>query len=135
MGKFVEFFGDGLNSLSLPDRATISNMAPEYGATTGFFPVDKETLFYLRQTGRSEDHVKMIEEYLKAQKLFVEDQKASDSIQFSDILELDLSTVKPCLAGPKRPQDRVSVSDVKKEFQEGLSAPVSFKAYGIPKEK
>ena len=105
VGKFVEYFGDGLAALSLADRATIANMAPEYGATMGFFPVDAETLKYLRLSGRSEHQVKLVEAYCKAQGLFHE-TGAPDPV-YSDTLELDLSTVVPSLAGPKRPQDRI----------------------------
>ncbi len=106
--KFVEFFGPGVGKLSLPDRATIANMAPEYGATTGFFPVDDETLRYLALTGRSEELVDLVERYCKAQGLFRTDD-TPDPV-FSDVLELDMSTVVPSLAGPKRPQDRVPLA-------------------------
>lgn len=114
VGKFVEFFGPGLSRLSLPDRATIANMSPEYGATMGFFPVDDETLRYLIGTGRSEELVDLVERYSKEQGLFRTD--ASPSPDFSDSLELDMSTVKPSLAGPKRPQDRVALGDAKGAF-------------------
>lgn len=113
--KFVEFYGSGLDSLSLADRATVANMAPEYGATMGFFPVDDEAVNYLRVSGRSEEQIALIEAYLKEQGLFR--TKNSPDPVFSDTLELDLGTVKPCLAGPKRPQDRVALSDVKANFQ------------------
>lgn len=113
--KFVEFYGAGLDSLSLADRATVANMAPEYGATMGFFPVDDETINYLRISGRSEEQIQLIETYLKAQELFR--TKNSPDPVFSDTLELDLGTVVPCLAGPKRPQDRVALGDVKNNFQ------------------
>ena len=103
VGKFVEFYGTGLSSLTLPDRATIANMAPEYGATMGFFPVDTETLAYLRFTARAEDQVKLVEAYCKEQGIFRTDQ-TPDPV-FSDRLELDLATVVPTMAGPKRPQD------------------------------
>jgi aconitate hydratase len=112
--KFVEFFGQGLSSMTLPDRATIANMAPEYGATIGFFPVDDETLRYLRLTGRSEELVVLIEHYCKEQGLFRTDDTPDP--EFNDLLELDLGTVEPSLAGPKRPQDRVPLQDVKREF-------------------
>ncbi len=108
VGKFVEFFGPGIESLSLPDRATIANMAPEYGATCGFFPVDKETLRFLAFTGRDADRVALVEAYAKAQGLW-RDDRTPDPV-FSDMLKLDLSTVEPSLAGPRRPQDRVTLS-------------------------
>ncbi len=114
VGKFVEFCGTGLSSLSVPDRATIANMAPEYGATMGFFPVDAETLAYLQFTARSAEQVALVEAYCKEQMLFRTDDMA-DPI-FSDKLELDLSTVEPTVAGPKRPQDRVSLRNAKSSF-------------------
>jgi aconitate hydratase len=118
VGKFVEFFGEGISSLSLADRATIANMAPEYGATMGFFPVDDETLNYLRFTGRSDEQVKLVEVYCKAQGLF----QTNDSPVplFTDVVELDLSAVEPSLAGPKRPQDRVPLMKSKKSFRSAL---------------
>jgi aconitate hydratase len=114
VGKFVEFCGTGLSSLSVPDRATIANMAPEYGATMGFFPVDAETLAYLQFTARSAEQIALVEAYCKEQMLFRTDDMA-DPI-FSDKLELDLSTVEPTVAGPKRPQDRVSLRNAKSSF-------------------
>jgi aconitate hydratase len=120
VGKFVEFYGAGLSSLSLADRATIGNMAPEYGATMGFFPIDAETIKYLRFTGREEAQVQLVEAYTKAQGIFRTD--ATPDPLFSDTLELDLSTVEPSLAGPKRPQDRVPLHLSKKMFREALSA-------------
>lgn len=134
VGKFVEFYGPGVAQLSLADRATISNMAPEYGATMGFFPVDTETLAYLRQTGRSDEKLKTIEEYLRASGLFVDYNKPNDKIKFTDVLELDLGTVVPCLAGPKRPQDRIPLTGMKSEFQNSLTAKVGFKGYGLKPE-
>ena len=118
VGRFVEFYGPGLDSLSLADRATIANMAPEYGATCGFFPVDNETLKYLRATGRSEERVALVEAYAKAQGMFRE--KDMEDPIFTDTLTLDLSTVVPSLAGPKRPQDRVALTDVKQSFRASL---------------
>ncbi len=118
VGAFVEFFGTGLSSLSLPDRATIANMAPEYGATMGFFPVDAETLAYLRFTGRSAERIALVEAYTKAQGLFRTDQ-TPDPI-FSDTLELDLAQVEPTLAGPKRPQDRVPLRQAKASFEKAM---------------
>ena len=111
--KFVEFFGPGLASMSLADRATIANMAPEYGATIGFFPVDEQTIKYLRLTGRSEDHIDLVERYSKEQGLWRQDNVEPT---FTDVVELDLSTVVPSLAGPKRPQDRVSLKEVGKSY-------------------
>ena len=118
VGKFVEFYGTGLSSLTLPDRATIANMAPEYGATMGFFPVDEETLAYLRFTARDEEHVNLVEAYTKEQGLFRTD--ATPDPIFSDRLELDLATVVPTMAGPKRPQDSVFLTDAKISFEKSL---------------
>jgi aconitate hydratase len=120
VGKFVEFYGTGLSSLTLPDRATIANMAPEYGATMGFFPVDTETLAYLRFTGRAEDSVRLVEAYTKEQGIFRTDATA-DPI-FSDRLELDLATVVPTMAGPKRPQDSVPLTQAKAAFAKSLES-------------
>jgi aconitate hydratase len=120
VGKFVEFYGTGLSSLTLPDRATIANMAPEYGATMGFFPVDAETLAYLRFTARSEEQVKLVEAYTKEQGLFRTD--ATPDPIFSDRLELNLATVVPTMAGPKRPQDSVLLTDAKSSFEKSLGA-------------
>ena len=118
VGKFVEFYGTGLSSLSLPDRATIANMAPEYGATMGFFPVDAETLSYLRFTGRPAERVRLVEEYTKAQGIFRTD--ATPDPIYPDKLELDLATVEAALAGPKRPQDRVPLRQSKASFEKSL---------------
>ncbi|MEZ4506235.1 MAG: aconitate hydratase AcnA [Thermomicrobiales bacterium] len=115
VGRFVEYFGKGLSSLSLPDRATLANMAPEYGATAGLFPVDDETLRYLRVTGRPEALIDLVERYTKEQGLFRTDQ-TPDPV-FNDVLELDLGDVQPSVAGPRRPQDRVSLPDVKSTFR------------------
>ncbi|MCC7380672.1 MAG: aconitate hydratase AcnA [Deltaproteobacteria bacterium] len=120
VGKFVEFFGAGLSALSLADRATVANMAPEYGATCGIFPVDQETLNYLRFSGRPEAQVKRVEAYMKAQGLFRTD--ATPAPEFSDVLALDLGSVEPSLAGPRRPQDRVRLGEVKSSFQKELPA-------------
>jgi len=114
VGKFVEFYGSGLSTLSVPDRATIANMAPEYGATMGFFPVDKETLAYLEFTGRSHEHIALVEAYCKEQYLFRTD--ATPDPAFSDTLELDLGSVEATVAGPKRPQDRVALKNAKASF-------------------
>jgi len=118
VGKFVEFFGPGLDSMPLADRATIANMAPEYGATCGIFPVDQETLIYLRLTGRSPEHIQRVEAYCKEQGLFR--TAGSPDPVYSDTLELDLGKVVPSLAGPSRPQDRVALTDVKKSFLDAL---------------
>ncbi|HET9798833.1 MAG TPA: aconitate hydratase AcnA, partial [Gemmatimonadaceae bacterium] len=118
VGKFVEFYGSGLSSLSLADRATIANMSPEYGATMGFFPVDAETLKYLRLSGRSDAHVALVEAYTKAQGIFRTDD-TPDPV-FTDSLELDLATVEPSLAGPRRPQDRVPLKLAKQMYQDSL---------------
>jgi aconitate hydratase len=118
VGKFVEFYGPGLAELALADRLTIANMAPEYGATCGIFPFDAETLRYMRQTGRSEECLKLVEAYTKEQGLFHDATTAA--ADYTDTLELDLSTVEPSLAGPSRPQDRVALKDMKKSFQDVL---------------
>ena len=120
VGKFVEFFGPGLPALALADRATIANMAPEYGATCGIFPIDAETIRFLRFTGRSEEQCALVEAYAKAQGLF-HDAGTPDAT-YTDILELDIATVQPCLAGPARPQDRVLLGDVNASFDGGLKA-------------
>ena len=130
VGKFVEFFGPGLSELSLPDRATIANMAPEYGATAGFFPVDDETLAYLRLTGRSEEQIKLVETYCKAQGLFRTHQSPDPA--YTDVLDLKLSDIVPSLAGPKRPQDRVSLKEAKASFVRALSAPVKERGFELP---
>ena len=130
--KFVEFFGAGLSKLSLPDRATIANMAPEYGATMGFFPVDAEALNYLRRTGRDAALVSLVEEYSKAQGLYRTDESA-DPI-YHDIVELDLSSVEPSLAGPQRPQDRILLREMKASFKNALRAPVNERGYALRDE-
>ncbi|HTW32931.1 MAG TPA: aconitate hydratase AcnA [Candidatus Sulfotelmatobacter sp.] len=118
VGKFVEYFGPGLRDLPLADRATIANMSPEYGATCGIFPIDKETLKYLRLTGRSEEQIALVEAYSREQGLF-HDEKTPEA-EYSELLSLDLATVEPSLAGPKRPQDRVILSDARTSFQKAL---------------
>ncbi|XP_047365951.1 cytoplasmic aconitate hydratase-like isoform X1 [Vespa velutina] len=135
VGKFVEFFGSGVSQLSIADRATISNMCPEYGATVGYFAVDKESLAYLKQTNRSEEHIAKIEKYLSAVRMLRNyDDKNQDPI-FSEVIYLDLNTVVSCVSGPKRPHDRVSVRDMKTDFQSCLSNKIGFKGYGLNKEK
>jgi aconitate hydratase len=131
--KFVEFYGPGLGAMSLPDRAMIANMAPEYGATIGFFPVDDETLRYLRLTGRPAELVERVERYFKEQGLFR--TTATPDPQFTDSLELDLGSVDPSLAGPKRPQDRVPLSEMKRNFQVALTAPVKERGYELAPEQ
>ncbi len=129
VGKFVEFYGPGLKALSLPDRATVANMAPEYGATVAHFPVDEETLVYLRLTGRSEERVKLIERYTKEQGLF--GAESSGESLYSDMMMLDLSTVGANLAGPKRPNQRVSLKDAPGTFSEALRKPVAEWGFGL----
>ncbi len=130
--KFVEFYGGGLDSMSLPDRATISNMAPEYGATMGFFPVDAETLRYLRMTGRPADVVERVEAYCREQRLFRE--AGTPDPEFSDTLELDLASVVPSLAGPKRPQDRIPLASMKEAFTHALTAPIKEQGFALKPE-
>jgi len=129
VGKFVEFFGAGLSGMSLADRATIANMAPEYGATMGFFPIDEETLAYLRLTGRDRRQIDLVECYTKEQGLFRTD--AAPTPEFTKRLALDLGTVVPSLAGPKRPQDRVPLADVKRTFAESLTAPTAKRGFAL----
>lgn len=129
VNKFVEFFGPGVSRMKLADRATIANMAPEYGATTGFFPVDAETLSFLRRTGRSDAEVQLVERYTKEQGLFRTD--TAPIPRFSSTLKLDLSTVEPCLAGPKRPQDRVPLSKMQTSFRQALTAPIAERGFAL----
>ncbi|MEL6106387.1 MAG: aconitate hydratase AcnA, partial [Planctomycetota bacterium] len=129
VGKFVEFFGAGMNAMSVADRATIANMAPEYGATMGFFPVDEVTLEYLRQTGRSEELVQLAERYCKEQGLFRTDD--GPALRYTKTLSLDLATVEPSLAGPKRPQDRIALADMKSAFSASLTAPIGKTGFGL----
>lgn len=132
VGKFVEFFGPGVSELSIADRATIANMCPEYGATIAFFPPDSTAMNYLQQTGRDEHAIKYIESYLKAIKLFRNDYNdAGEDPTYTQVCELDLSTIKISLSGPKRPQDRVPVDEMKKDFEQCLLDKVGFKGYGI----
>ncbi|NLX13302.1 MAG: aconitate hydratase AcnA [Phycisphaerales bacterium] len=130
VGKFVEFFGPGLAEMSLPDRSVVANMAPEYGATMGFFPVDQQTLDYLKLTGRSPDQIDLVERYCKEQGLFRTAQTPDP--QFTDVLELDLATVQTCLAGPKRPQDRIELPEVKSSFRASLQAPTAQRGFDLP---
>ncbi len=129
VGKFVEYFGPGLSSMSLPDRATLANMCPEYGATVGFFPVDAETLNYLRRTGRKPELVDLVERYTKAQGLFREDDTPDP--EYTAVVELDLGTVEPSLAGPNRPQDRILLSQMKPAFEEALTKPYDQRGFNL----
>jgi aconitate hydratase len=129
VGKFVEFYGPGLSNISLADRATVANMAPEYGATMGFFPVDAETLNYLRGTGRDEELVSLVEAYNKEQGIFRTDE-TPDPV-YTDTLELDLSTIQPTMAGPKRPQDKIALNAMKETFEEALTKPVDKAGFGL----
>ncbi len=129
VGKFVEFYGPGLTSMTLPDRATIANMAPEYGATMGFFPVDDEVISYLRRTGRDEATLQLVERYCKEQGLFRSDDASEP--EFNDNLALDLATVEPSVAGPLRPQDRVLVKDLKPAFNKVLTAPLGPQGFAL----
>jgi aconitate hydratase len=136
VGKFVEYFGTGVAELGIADRATLANMAPEYGATMGYFPADEMTVLYLQQTGREPEKVAVIEQYLRANKLFRSvEEHAIDKVQYSTLLELDLSTVQPCLSGPKRPHDRVVLTEMASDFQTCLNNPVGFKGFAIAPEQ
>jgi aconitate hydratase len=133
VGKFVEFFGEGTRTLALPDRATIANMAPEYGATMGFFPVDERTVDYFKGTGRSKAEIEAFEAYWKAQKMF--GVPAAGEIDYTSVVKLDLSTVAPSLAGPKRPQDRIEITHLSKKFGELFSRPVAENGFNQPADK
>ncbi|WP_046985321.1 aconitate hydratase [Delftia tsuruhatensis] len=133
VGKFVEFFGEGTRTLALPDRATIGNMAPEYGATMGFFPVDEKTIDYFKGTGRSKAEIEAFEGYFRAQELF--GVPAAGEIDYSHVVRLDLGTVAPSLAGPKRPQDRIELGNVSSKFDELFSAPAAHNGFNQPIER
>jgi aconitate hydratase A / 2-methylisocitrate dehydratase len=133
VGKFVEFFGPGAAALPVVDRATIGNMAPEYGATMGFFPIDAECVNYLRATGRSEEHCRAYENYYKAQGLWGIPKKGD--IAYSQELELNLETVLPSVAGPKRPQDRIELPKLKESFVATFSKPVTENGFGMKPEE
>ena len=133
VGKFVEFFGPGMGSMSLADRATLSNMAPEYGATCGFFPVDEQTLAYMHLTGRSAEQIDKVEQYCKLNGFWYD--PSTPDPEFTSSIELDLSTVMPSVAGPKRPQDRILVSDLKEEYRKMLVAPVGPQGVGLKEEQ
>ncbi|MBM7636402.1 aconitate hydratase AcnA [Streptococcus saliviloxodontae] len=132
VGKFVEYFGDGLSSLSLADRATIANMAPEYGATCGYFPIDDETLNYMRLTNRDEDHIALTEQYAKANHLFYDPTTVPT---YSKVVEVNLSDVKPSISGPKRPQDLILLSDAKDAFQDALVREAGVQGFGLEKDE
>lgn len=134
VGKFVEFYGEGMCELSLADRATIANMSPEYGATMGFFPVDHVTLQYLKLTGRRDETVSMIESYLRANNMFVDYSQPQVEKVYSSYLELNLEDVEPCVSGPKRPHDRVPLKEMKADWHSCLDNKVGFKGFAIPKE-
>ncbi|HYW34878.1 MAG TPA: aconitate hydratase AcnA [Balneolaceae bacterium] len=133
VGKFVEFYGDGLSNMSLPDRATIANMSPEYGATMGFFPMDSESMRYMRRTGRSEEQVEMIERYMKEQGLFRTDDTPDP--EFTDTLELDLGDVETSLAGPKLPYDRITLPNMKSTFEKSLTSDDPTMGFDLAQEK
>ncbi|MDZ7683006.1 MAG: aconitate hydratase AcnA [Fodinibius sp.] len=133
VGKFVEFYGDGLSNMSLPDRATIANMSPEYGATMGFFPMDDEAMRYMRRTGRDPDHVEMVERYMKEQGLYRTDDTPDP--QFTDTLELDLGDVETSLAGPKLPHDRIALPNMKSTFENSLTSDDPTMGFDLPKGK
>ena len=133
VSKFVEYYGTGLSQLSLPDRATLANMAPEYGATVGFFPVDAETISYLERTGRDPQDIRLVERYCREQRLFRTDDMPDP--QYHDTLELDLATVQPSLAGPLRPQDRIPIGEMKPRFHQALAAPVGPQGFAIVAEE
>jgi len=133
VGKFVEFYGEGLSNMSLPDRATIANMSPEYGATMGFFPMDDEAMRYMRRTGREEEHVQLVERYMKEQGLYRTEETPDP--EFSDTLELDLGEVETSLAGPKRPQDRITLPNMKKTFENSLTSDDPTMGFNLAQEK
>ncbi|CAL5394106.1 unnamed protein product [Camellia sinensis] len=134
VGKFVEFYGEGVGKISLADRATIGNMSPEYGGTMGFFPVDHVALQYLKLTGRSEETVAMIEAYLRANNMFVDYNEPQQERVYSSYLHLDLADVEPCISGPKRPHDRVPLKEMKADWHSCLDNKVGFNGFAIPKE-
>ncbi|WP_281413772.1 aconitate hydratase AcnA [Ornithinibacillus massiliensis] len=133
VGKFVEYFGPGLKDMPLADRATISNMAPEYGATCGFFPVDEEALNYLRLTGRSEEHIKLVEKYCKENDLWYSPEVTDP--EYTEVVEINLSELEPNLSGPKRPQDLIPLSKMKEEFNKAITAPQGNQGFGLDKSE
>ncbi len=130
VGKFVEYFGDGATNMPVVDRAVIANMGPEYGATMGFFPIDEKTIAFLRETGRDEKHVQLVETYAKKQQLFRETNAPTP--KYTKVLTLDLATIEPSLAGPKRPQDRVVLKEMQAKFRQALVAPTTERGFGLP---
>ena len=128
VGKFVEYFGDGLSNLSLAERATIANMAPEYGATCGYFPIDDETLNYMRLTNRKEDHIALTKEYVKHNNLFYDPEH---QVEYTKVVEIDLSTISPSISGPKRPQDLIDLTQAKQTFQESLVREAGVQGFGL----
>ncbi|MEQ3474827.1 aconitate hydratase AcnA [Enterococcus cecorum] len=132
VGKFVEYFGPSYHQLSLADRATLANMAPEYGATCGYFPIDQETLDYLALTGRTPELIAQVEAYAKANQLFYDEEQEAT---YTKVIEIDLSQIEPSLAGPKRPQDRISLSQVAQNFTQSVTAPSGPKGFGLPEEE
>src|SRR5690606_12238793 len=133
VGKFVEFFGPGVAQLPLADRATIANMAPEYGATCGFFPVDEESLNYMRLTGREEEHIAVTKKYLQENDMFFTPDNVEPT--YTDTVELDLSTIEPNLSGPKRPQDLIPMSRMKEEFNKAITAPMGNQGFGLSEKE
>src|SRR5690625_978723 len=133
VGKFVEYFGPGLKDMPLADRATISNMAPEYGATVGYFPIDEESLNYLRLTGRSEEQIAIVEKYCKENDLWYDSDQPDP--EYTETVEIDLSKLVPNLAGPKRPQDRIPLTDMQKEFRKAITAPAGNQGFGLDKSE
>ncbi|MDM5333697.1 aconitate hydratase AcnA [Ureibacillus composti] len=132
VGKFVEFFGPGVSKLPLADRATISNMAPEYGATCGYFAIDEESLNYMRLTGREEEHIQVVEAYLKANNLFFD---PSLEPVYTDVLEIKLDDIQPNLSGPKRPQDLIPLADMKARYHEAVTAPMGVQGFGLTEDE
>lgn len=132
VGKFVEYFGDGLANLSLADRATVANMAPEYGATCGYFPIDKETLNYMRLTNRDEEHIALTEAYAKANHLFYD---PSTQANYTKVVDIDLSTIRPSISGPKRPQDLIDLTEAKSAFQDSIVREAGVQGFGLTKEE
>lgn len=132
VSKFVEYFGEGVSNLPLADRATVANMAPEYGATCGYFPVDEETLAYLKLTGRSDEHIELVKTYLKENGMFYE---GKEEPIYTEVIEVDLSKIETSLAGPKRPQDRILLKNMKKEFLNSVTAPIGNQGHGLKEEE
>lgn len=132
VSKFVEYFGEGVSNLPLADRATVANMAPEYGATCGYFPVDEETLAYLKLTGRTDEHIELVRTYLQENGMFFE---GKEEPTYTEVIEVDLSKIETSLAGPKRPQDRILLKDMKEEFQKSVIAPLGNQGHGLKDEE